>query len=424
MRLFGLIILLGLALAGCDTGEKLPALPSVPLASFTGTTGKVAVAPLTSELVSDKAIGGYSRNVDCFVFVRALLPRDLPGFSQLNGEVLQVLQQAKLNVQPVNSTDPAAAEAADYLLVGTVPQTHVDMCLDNFFLEGPTDVDAQVTIAWKLLSVKDKRVVYQTNTTGSARASDPNERVDAGVIAAVGEATKQLLQTASVQQYLTFGRVIPPPDAVASAGGIVPPGGQAPIPAPPGSIRRPSAELAALLVPVVAARGDTAALDAGTARAATVPVAQIGGTQGVGVVIGQGYVLTTASLLGDAVSVVVTPQPGQSVEGRLVRKDADADIALLKVDEALPPPLPLQPRRLAVGDKIYGVGRKGVVPGTIASTRASGGSDRVSIDGAETGGPVLDANGNVMGLLQADGNYLSIGRAFRVLNLGTQPADE
>ncbi|MEA2755390.1 MAG: Trypsin-like peptidase domain [Aliidongia sp.] len=421
MRLSRLtIFVLGLALAGCDTGTKLPPLPPASPVSFTMPTGKIAVAPLVSQLDPNRVIGTYNRNVDCWVFVRPTVPRDLPNMMQLTSAVQSALKQSKLTVLPGT---PADAAGADYLLTGTIPQAHADLCIDNIWNEGPADIDAQVTVAWQLVSVKDKQVLYQTSTTGAARASDPGQRLDAGVVAAVDEATRQLLQTATFQQYLTFGHVVAPTPA-AIAGGVVPPGGQGPIPAPPGAVVRPAAMLGAVLVPVKPQRPDSAALDRIAARAAIVPVAVPGGRPGSGIVIGDGYVLTTASTVGDAVAAVVMVSPGKAAEARLVRKDAELDVALLKTDETLPPALPLHPRRVAVGDKIFGVGHGGVVAGTIAAIRSSGGHDRVALEGAEPGGPVLDASGNVIGLLQADGNYLSIGSVFRALNLGAQLTDE
>jgi S1-C subfamily serine protease len=357
------------------------------------------------------------------VFVRPTVPRDLPNMMQLTSAVQSALKQSKLTVLPGTPADAAGAAGADYLLTGTIPQAHADLCIDNIWNEGPADIDAQVTVAWQLVSVKDKQVLYQTSTTGAARASDPGQRLDAGVVAAVDEATRQLLQTATFQQYLTFGHVVAPTLA-AIAGGVVPPGGQGPIPAPPAAVMRPAAMLGAVLVPVKPQRPDSAALDRIAARAAIVPVAVPGGRPGSGIVIGDGYVLTTASTVGDAVAAVVMVSPGKAAEARLVRKDAELDVALLKTDETLPPALPLHPRRVAVGDKIFGVGHGGVVAGTIAAIRSSGGHDRVALEGAEPGGPVLDASGNVIGLLQADGNYLSIGSVFRALNLGAQLTDE
>jgi|GEM_PF-6862543 S1-C subfamily serine protease len=424
MRIFCLTMVCSLlALTGCDSAPKQQPLPPAATVNFTMPTGKIAVAPLVSQLDPDRAIGTYFRNVDCWVFVRPTVPRDLPRSVELTAEVQSALKQAKLTVLPGTPADAAAATGADYLLVATMPQAHADLCIDNIFNEGPADIDAQVTIAWKLISVRDKQLLYQTSTSGAARASDPNQRVDAGVIAAVDEATKQLLQTVTFQQYITFGHVVTPAPA-AVAGGVVPPGGQGPIPEPPGSTLHSAALLAPILVPVKSPRPDGAALDRAAASAATVQVAAIGSAPGAGIVIGDGYVLTTAGVIGDAVSVAVTTSPGKTVEGRLVRKDADVDVALLKVEEALPPALPLHPRRVAIGDKIFGVSLGGIVAGSVTATRLSGGRDRAALEGAETGGPVLDASGNVMGLLQAGGNYLSIGSAFRALSLGTQLTDE
>jgi S1-C subfamily serine protease len=425
MRIFRLTTgLVVLALAACEPEPKQPPIPSAATVSFNVPTGKLAVAPIKVQLNWRNGIGTYYRNVDCWVRVRSIMPEDIPHYSQLTAEVQRALKQAQLTVIDGQPEDAAAATGADYLLIGTIPEAHADLCIDNFFNDGPADVDAQVAITWQLVSVRDKQVVFQTNTSGSARASDPKQHIDAGVMAAIDDATKQLLQTVTVQQYLTFGHVVTPSPQAVAAGGVVPPGGQAPIPAPPGSFVRPSATLSALLIPVKSARPEGTTLDRAAARAATVTVTPIAGRPGAGIVIGDGYVLTTASLIGDATSVVVVPAPGKTAEGRLVRKDADLDLALLKVDEALPEPLPLHPRRLAVGEKVFAVGTGGVVGGSITAIKATGGHDQAKFEGASVGGPVLDASGNVIGVLQANGNFMSIGSVFRALNLGAQLTDE
>jgi len=425
MRMFRLTTALFVfALAGCEPGPRPAPIPPSAAVSFNVPTGKIAVAPLSVHLDPRTGIGVYHRNVDCWVRVRDIMSADVPHYTQLTAEVQRTLKQAQLTVLPGMPADAAAAAGADYLLIGSVPEVHADLCVDNFFNDGPADVDAQVAISWQLISVKDGKIVYSTNTSGTARASDPNQTIDAGVMAAIDDATKQLLQTVSVQQYLTFGHVVVPTAQQMAAGGVVPPGGQAPIPTPPSSFVRPAIALSPILVPVKSPRPDTAALDRAAVRAATVPVAAITGKGGAGIVIGDGYVLTTASLVGDAASVVVTTAPGKTAEGRLVRKDAELDLALLKVDEALPPAVPLHPRRVAIGDKVFGIGAGGVVAGSVTATKSSGGRDQAKFEGAETGGPVLDANGNVIGLLQAGGNYMSIGSVFRALNLGAQLTDE
>jgi S1-C subfamily serine protease len=425
MRIFPLAAgLVVLALTGCESEPKKPPIPPSADVSFTVPTGKIAVAPLKIQLDQRTGIGVYHRNVDCWVRVRDIMPSDVPHYSQLTNEVQRILKQSKLSVLPGSPETPAAAAGADYLLTGTIPEVHADLCIDNFFNDGPADVDAQVGISWSLISVRDGKEVYHTNTSGTARASDPNQTITAGVVAAIDDATKQLLQTVTVQQYLTFGHVVVPTPQEVAAGSAVPPGGQGPIPVPPPSFIRPAVALSPILVPVHSPRPEGTALDRAAVRAATVPVGTITGKPGAGIALGDGYVLTAASVIGDAVSVVVTLAPGRTAEGRLVRKDAELDLALLKVDGALPPAVPLHPRRVAVGDKVFAVGAGGVVAGTITTTKAASGHDQAKFEGAETGGPVVDANGNVIGLLQAGGNYTSIGSVFRALNMGAQLTDE
>jgi S1-C subfamily serine protease len=424
MRAFRLTTaLFVLGIGGCSDIQKSPPIaPSAPVA-FSVPTGKIAVAPIKIELPDRRGIGTYYRNVDCWVRVRNIMSTDFPSATAIAAEVRKTLQQAKLTVVPGAPADAASATGADYLLIAMIPTAHADLCIDNFFNDGPADIDAQVAVSWKLVSVRDKQVVFETNTSGTARASDPNQKIDTGVMGAVDDATKQLLQTVTVQQYLTFGHVVAPV-MQASAGGIVPPGGQGPIPGSAPSPVRPAAVLGAILIPVKAARSDGATFDRAVTRQATLPFSVAGSKPGTGFVIGDGYVLTTASNLGDAVSVTFVPTPGKTAEGRVMRKDADLDLALLKVDEPLPSALPLQPRRVAVGDKVYGVAPSGVVAGTITATKSAGGHDQVKLDGASAGSPVLDGNGNVIGMLQPNGNWLSIGSVFRALNLGAQLSDE
>jgi S1-C subfamily serine protease len=424
MRVFRLTaILCVLGVAGCEDAVKPPPIaPSAPV-SFQVATGKVAVGPIRIDLPDRRGIGTYYRNYDCWVRVRSIMNTDFPSSSTVGDQIRKTLAAAKLTVLPGTPVDAAAATGADYYISATVPTAHADLCINNVFNEGPADIDAQVAFSWKLISVKDHQTVFETNTSGTARSSDPNQKIDTGVLDAVADATKQLLQTVTVQQYLTFGKVVvPTPQSVAA--GITPAGGLAPIPGSAPVAARLPATLEPILIPVKNARPDGTALNQAMTRGALVPFAVPGGPAGAGFVLGEGYVLTTASSLGNAVSVMITTAPGKTEEGRVLRRDADLDLALLKVDGALPSSLPLHPRRVAVGDKIYGIGAAGVITGSVAGTKAAGGSDLLKLPGAAIGGPVVDSAGNVIGVLQADGKWTSIGTVFRTLNLGAQLTDE
>ncbi len=423
LKMTAILGLLGLAACG-DPPKEPPIAPSAPV-NFSVPTGKIAVGPVQIQLPDRRGIGTYYRNYDCWVRVRSIMNTDFPSTSAVADQIRKTLTASKLTVLPGAPASASAATGADYYLTAVVPTAHADLCINNFFNDGPADIDAQVAISWKLVAVKGGQTVYETNTSGTARSSDPNEKIDTGVFDAVTDATRQLLQTVTIQQYLTFGKIvtpIPTPQQAAVAG-IVPPGGLAPIPGTAGLVGRP-ATLDPILIPVRSARPDNAVIDQTATRGALVTFSVPGGAGGAGFVLGEGYILTTASSLGDAVSVVIAPAPGKSAEARVLRKDTERDLALLKVEAALPLALPLHPRRVAVGDKVYGLGANGVVAGTVASTRAAGGKDQVKIPGASVGGPVVDTAGNVIGVLQADGSWTSIGTVFRTLNLGAQLSDE
>jgi hypothetical protein len=148
------------------------------------------------------------------------------------------------------------------------------------------------------------------------------------------------------------------------------------------------------------------------------------GAGAAAIVVGDGYLLTASAAIGDGVTAAVEPVRGQPVDARVLRRDSEAGVALLRIDGKLPAALPLQPRRNAVGDVVYGVGPAGLVKGSIAQTRASGGADRVTLPGALPGGPVIDASGNVIGVLLPGGGFASIGTVFKALQLGAQLSDE
>jgi len=411
-------VLLVILLAGCaDEAPKPRApIPSAPPAVFSGSTARVAVAPVTLALEPRRSIGTIYRNVDCWVRVRSILPEDLPDAVTIKNEIGQALKQANLTVSGADSDDLARAGAVDYLLVPSIPSAHVDFCVNSFFNDGPADIDAQVAISWQLWSVKDRRLAYETTSTGTARVSDPQQRIAAGFLASVDDGTRQLLETTAAQQYLTFGHVLAPPSAGA---GPVPTGGSAPIPQPVSGAPMQRVELPPILVPVKAAYPAGTPIDRAASRTATLSLGS-----GAGLILGNGYALTASVLAETGAALTVTLPDGRAVGAHAVRSDATVGVSLLQLDSPLTAVLPLQPRRNAVGDKIYGVSDGKLIAGRFTSVRGAGGHDVVTLDGALVGGPVLDPTGTVIGILLPNGGFASVGTIFRALSLGAELGDE
>lgn len=417
-------VLLAVGVAGCSSfgggPSSPPAAGGVPAAAaaavkttpvvFTQPTAKVAIAPVTIKLPERRGLGSYTRNVDCWVYVRPIRDTDFPPGAPLTVELRKALVGSKVDVAVGEKPDVASAAGVDYLITANVPVAHADLCINDFFNADPADVDAQVTVAWQLWSVRENRVVFETTTTGNGSAKSPEQAITPAVLIAMGDATEQLLQSAVVQQYLTFGHPNLPQIVTP-----IPVGQPVPTPAValPGLVTAPAGVPAPLPVPAAAlpilislpAPGGVSDLKAGTVT--------IGKSAGF-YVGNEGYVITSAAAVGGAAIVTVTDAAGKSLTAQVVRRADAAGLALLKLSGAPGSALPIAPHRLAAGDKVTTLGASGVVAGPV------GGDGKVAakLAGASAGAPVLDGAGNIVGVAESGGSYLPIASAFRALTLG------
>ena len=422
---------LAVGVAGCSTfgggSSSAPAAGGVPAVAaaavkttpvvFTQPTAKVAIAPVTIQLPARRGLGSYTRNVDCWVYVRPIRDTDFPPGAPLTVEMRKALVGSKVDVVPDEKADVAAAQGTDYLITGNVPVAHADLCINDFFNADPADVDAQVTVAWQVWSVRENRVVFQTTTTGNGSAKSPEQVITPAVLIAMGDATEQLLQSAVMQQYLTFGHPnLPqiqtpiPVGQTAPAGGQVVP--QAAIPLPglvtsPGGVPAPAPVAASAQPILISLPAPGAASDL---KAGTVTIGKSAGFY----VGNEGYVITTAAAVGGGATVAVTDGTGRSIPAQVVRRADAAGLALLKLASAPASALPILPHRLAAGDKVTTLGASGSVSGPAGSD----GKVAAKLTGASAGAPVVDSAGNIVGVAESGGSYLPIAAAFRALTLG------
>jgi len=149
------------------------------------------------------------------------------------------------------------------------------------------------------------------------------------------------------------------------------------------------------------------------ARVSTVDIRTTDGTAvvAVAVAIHHGHLLTSSRALGDGASFVVLLEGGTSIGASLVGRDPATDIAVLSFDGTLSPAeITTEPVR--AGDPVAVVGPGGraradtvASPATVAST--GDGDTLVGVvsltkpAGLEAGGPVVDAEGAVVGIVAA-----------------------
>jgi putative serine protease PepD len=145
---------------------------------------------------------------------------------------------------------------------------------------------------------------------------------------------------------------------------------------------------------------------------------QTGEATGTGfVVAADGYIVTNAHVVANATDVKVKVGDGRVKSARIVGRDTSSDLALLKIDPAGQDLVPLKlgdSSKVAVGDPTYAIGNPfglsrtlttGVISALQRQISAPDGytiDDVLQTDAAlnpgNSGGPLLDAQGNVIGV--------------------------
>ncbi len=144
-------------------------------------------------------------------------------------------------------------------------------------------------------------------------------------------------------------------------------------------------------------------------RVSTVRIERPGAT-GSGFVAAAGYVVTNEHVVGESTSVEVQFSDGRSVEGAVVRKDEALDLALVSVDTAATAPLALlDVTEVEAGDPIVVAGNPFGLESSVSSGRVrSVGRGFMknayvevdaSVNPGNSGGPLLDRDGRVLGVV-------------------------
>lgn len=180
---------------------------------------------------------------------------------------------------------------------------------------------------------------------------------------------------------------------------------------------------------------------------------QSGAGHGSGFFISKdGYLLTNAHVVGDALRVrVVTADKEQAMPAEVLRKNKMMDVALLKLEEKPDFPITVLPIRTewpAVSETVYAIGTpltkslqdtvsQGIISAHRKNYKINGArmdllQADVQIHGGNSGGPLLDQYGNIIGLSDASrvgesGDSISlnffvpIGEALKYLEISLSP---
>jgi S1-C subfamily serine protease len=146
-----------------------------------------------------------------------------------------------------------------------------------------------------------------------------------------------------------------------------------------------------------------------------------------------GLVLTNYHVVGAATSVNVVFADGEKVRGVVLRRDRARDVALVRVEKKNLRALPLRLGEVTLTEKVYAIGSpfgfsQTISEGIVSAFRKVEGQDMMQatapISPGNSGGPLVDASGNVIGIStltyrtgQNLNFFIPIGLALTTLNI-------
>lgn len=260
--------------------------------------------------------------------------------------------------------------------------------------------EAWVKVNWQVYSKLARRVVYQTTTEGYGKI---DEGVPSGerilIQHAFASAADNLAADSGFRDVLIARDDVEPVEVATYSTEVIPK-------------RKP------FKIPI--------AENIAEVIGATVTIS-LGDGHGSGFVISaDGLILTNHHVAGQRKRVVVEFPSGLSIEGEVLRTHAQRDVALIRVPVRGLRVLPIRDEPARIGEVVYAIGtpirhefRASLTRGIVSAwrkdkqTRLENIQSDVDIQGGNSGGPLVDARGNVIGISMSGlGGKFSVGLNF------------
>lgn len=291
-----------------------------------------------------------------------------------------------------------------YAIGARVTSMKIDMCKQNTILgtikEGYSG-DGEVTIDWTVFDLLHRRNLLQITTSGYAEQTTPNyEGMQIIFEEAFAAAAHNLGAHSDFRELVVNGRI---PKVLPKT---IQDLNEDPIGKfdPQEKVSRPPLGLSKTPV--------TGRLENIIKTAVMV---EAGGSHGSGFFITrEGHIITSAHVVGNALQVrVVTSGKAEKMIGEVLRVDRLRDVALIRLEESPDniPLLPIRTGKLAVGEDVYAIGaprarmmQDTVTKGIVSAHRYNRKEQQpyiqadVDVYAGNSGGPLIDAHGNIVGI--------------------------
>jgi serine protease Do len=282
-------------------------------------------------------------------------------------------------------------ERADYLIGAEITDMDANICervVANRLI-GRERGESTMDVTWQVFSNRDQRVVYTTKTRGYTKLDDAVAGGDQLVLQrAFAAAAANLAGDKGLVEVLRRDTL--------TARAEPEPVGDGPL-----SLAR------------IRLLADPIGRNVPLIQAASVTILIGDAGHGSGFFISdQGHILTNAHVVGNAATVPVRLSNGATITGRVLRRHEARDIALIKIDAVGTRPLAVRLKPAAVSETVYALGTpldrnlsNTLTRGIVNAVRRFENESAlpliqadVAIQPGNSGGPLLDASGNVVGV--------------------------
>lgn len=354
-------------------------------------TRPVELSRLVADLRRGENIGRFKQGVICMVGgpltwrSGGQLEIDTEEFDEAFRDELERIGYTVAG-DPDNLFENTGDSGSEFLIGGRIKHIDMKICypMGGFGDYDTSKGEASITVEWQVYSKLDRRVVGTQETTGSIKSGSQNGGAYAILLSAFADSVRQLASTEGFKKIFVGS----PADMTVAR--------QAPIDLTP--IQMTATPVRP--IPISDTVGSTVLVFAGEGHGSGFLVSQ------------EGHVLTNAHVVGAAKYLKIRWADGSETLGEVLRVDPGRDVAVLKTDASGRLPLAIRKTSPLVGEDVYAVGapldqqlQSTVTRGIVSATRVVDGysyiQSDVSVNGGNSGGPLLDRDGNVIGLTAA-----------------------